>query len=144
MQDSESRVRGDSSGVIFCGPRSYSIVGDLPYIQLNEETREITLMTDSNDDIGLHVIELQITLLEFPSVTKVVQFEAVVNPCQILDYSASIDAVSASYTVHETAIDAFAYSFLQTNSCGYPETITVDNPATDFITHNGERQDFTI
>ena len=144
MQDSESRVRGDTSGLIFCGPRSYSVVGDVPFIQLNEETREITLMTDKNNDIGLHIVELQIMLLEFPSVTKVVQFEAIVNPCQIFDYSASIDAVSASYTVHETAIDAFAYSFLQTNSCGYPETITIDNPATDFINHNEERKDFTI
>ena len=35
----------------------------------------------------------------------------------------------------DPAVTTFAYSFTQTNLCGYPETIVIDNP-TDFIIHN--------
>ena len=45
VQDSESQASGDQSGLTFCGPRLYSIVGSPSYIQFDEETREIILST---------------------------------------------------------------------------------------------------
>lgn len=41
VQDTESKSSGDQSGLTFCGPRLYSIVGSPSYIQLDEESREI-------------------------------------------------------------------------------------------------------
>ena len=67
----------------------------------------------------------------------------IVNPCEISEYTASIDSTAIEYLVNDPAVTTFAYIFTQTNLCGYSETITIDNPA-DFIIHNEADQDFTI
>ena len=75
--------------------------------------------------------------------TKITKFQIIVNPCIITDYSLIVDQTEVRYTVNDPALTAFTYSFVQTNLCGYPESITVDNPA-GFITHNDEDRDFSI
>ena len=137
VQDSESKDSGDNSGLTFCGSRVYSIIGSPPYIQFDPESREITLSTQNKVDIGQFEIELQVQLEDFPEVTKTTKFQVTVNPCIITEYSLIIDQTEMSYTVNDPALTAFTYSFVQTNMCGYPETIIVDNPA-GFITHNDE------
>ena len=62
MQDSESKASGDNSGLTFCGPRIYSIVGSPPYIQFDSESREVTLSTSDEVDIGQLEIELLVEL----------------------------------------------------------------------------------
>ena len=57
VQDSESKISGDNSGLSFCGPRVYSIVNSPSYIQLDEETRVITLSTENEEDIGQFEVE---------------------------------------------------------------------------------------
>ena len=47
---------------------------------------------------------MEISLEQFPSVTKVITFEAIINPCTITDYTASIDPLAASYKIHEEAL----------------------------------------
>ena len=51
--------------------------------------------------------------------------------------------MAIDYLVNDPSETTFAYIFTQTNLCGYPETITIDNP-TDFIIHNEADKDFTI
>ena len=143
VQDSESKASGDNSGLTFCGPRIYSIIDLPPYIQFDPESREITLSTQDEADIGQFEIEFQVQLEDFPEVTKKAKFQVTVNPCIITDYSLIIDQTDISYTVNDPAWTTFSYSFVQANSCGYPETIIVDNPA-DFITHNEIARDFTV
>ena len=58
VQDSESKDSGDNSGLTFCGPRVYSIIGSPPYIQFDSENREITLSTQDEADIGKFEVEL--------------------------------------------------------------------------------------
>ena len=75
--------------------------------------------------------------------TKKAKFQVTINPCIITDYTLDVQNTEITYTVYDPALDTFVYSFIQTNSCGYPETIVVDNPA-EFITHNEISRDFTI
>ena len=137
VQDSESKASGDNSGLTFCGPRIYSIIGSPPYIQFDSETREITLKTQDSIDIGQFELELQVQLQDFPEVMKLTKFQVTINPCIITEYSLIIDQNEVSYTVNDPALTAFTYSFEQTNSCGYPQKIIVDNTA-GFITHNDD------
>ena len=111
MQDSESKDSGDNSGLTFCGPRVYSIIGSPPYIQFDSETRGITLATQDKADIGQFELELQIQLQDFPEVTKLTKFQVTINPCIITEYSLIIDQKEISYTVNDPALTAFTYSF---------------------------------
>ena len=70
MQDSESKISGDNSGLNFCGPRIYSIIGNPPYIKLDTETREITASTVSEADIGKYDVEFTVQLQDYPDVTR--------------------------------------------------------------------------
>ena len=54
-----------------------------------------------------------------------------------------IDQKEVSYTVNDPSLTAFTYNFVQTNSCGYPQKIIVDNPAA-FITHDKNLGRFRI
>ena len=111
VQDSESKASGDNSGLTFCGPRVYSIIGSPPYIQFDSENREITLATQDKVDIGQFELELQIQLQDFPEVTKLTKFQVTINPCIITEYSLIIDQKEISYTVNDPALTAFTYSF---------------------------------
>ena len=52
VKDFESKRRGDESGITFCGPRIYTIVGTPSYIEIDSDNRQITLSTDSGSDVG--------------------------------------------------------------------------------------------
>ena len=91
VRDSESKASGDNSGLTFCGPRIYSIIGSPPYIQFDPESREITLSTSDENDIGQHNVEFLVKLQDFPDVTKKTTFVVTINPCIISDYSLMID-----------------------------------------------------
>ena len=71
------------------------------------------------------------------------KFQVTINPCIITDFSLTIDQTEISYTVNDPSLTAFTYNFVQTNSCGYPQKIIVDNPAS-FITHDRNLGKFII
>ena len=50
----ESRLGGDATGILFCGKRLYSVVGEPAFIQFDEKSREITLSTSDEIHIGQH------------------------------------------------------------------------------------------
>ena len=104
---------------------------------------EIILQSSDEADIGQHEVELLIQLQDYPDIAKTVFFQVTVNPCIITDYSLDIVQTEFVYTVNDAALTTDAYSFTQTNACGYAETLIIDNPAS-FITHNEETSDFTI
>ena len=139
--DVESRERGDESGTTFCGPRLYSIVGAEDYISI--EDRSITFMTIDGTKVGQYEVEIEMTLENYPSIKSSTKFQVTIYPCKIFEYTASVTPSEISYYLGAEDLTSFAYTFTQTNKCGYPETITVAN-GPDFLTHNESNKDFTI
>ena len=70
-------------------------------------------------------------------------FTVTVNPCEIFDYSVDISLAAESYIINHPALTTFEYTFTQTNKCGYPEVISVDQQF-DFLTHNELERSFTV
>ena len=76
-------------------------------------------MTDDTANIGLHSVELIISLEQYPTVLKIVTFEAIVNPCIITDFRLEVIEQVIDYTIHDPVSTIFEYNLVQKNACGY-------------------------
>ena len=109
--DSESKDRGDKSGVTFCGNRLYSIKGEPAYVSVEQTSREILLSTSDDSDVGQHIVKLIIKLEDFPDVTRTVQFQVTVNPCEISSYTVDVTPAQYIYITNEPEATTFEYTF---------------------------------
>ena len=67
VKDSVSKSQGTADGVSFCGARNYEIVDAADhagYIQLSG--RDITVESTSEDYIGVHKVQLKVSLVSQP------------------------------------------------------------------------------
>jgi hypothetical protein len=64
--DSQSLLFGDKQGTSFCGPRQYTLLQPISFMNLNGEA--LILETDRPTDVGFYEVTLTISLMRYPNV----------------------------------------------------------------------------
>ena len=67
MQDQVSLDKGDLTGTVFCGARTYTLEDGGTF--LSQSGRNLILQTDNDCDVGIHTAKMKITLEEQANLT---------------------------------------------------------------------------
>ena len=85
VQDTGSIENGDATGLTSCGDRVYSLEGNESFLTIND--RELTLQTTDNQDEGYHIVEVTVSLANYPEVESItVNVPVQIEACQIVDF----------------------------------------------------------
>jgi hypothetical protein len=90
FSDFVSQAFGDGSGFDLCGPQTYSLfqlqngvkVSPPTFIEVDEATRTIRLVTDEDTEITSSYMLLVVTLTEF-GITHEEPFQVIIDDCEI-------------------------------------------------------------
>ena len=144
VEDTLSRQSGNQDGLTHCGQRAFRFIDALAvpsFVTLDAET--LTIAPVEQTDVGRVTIEIEVSLRDLPEVYERATLTIVVNPCQVASIAGSLSNTLLAYSLYTPAATGAAYTFTQSNDCGYTPTIEVTGlPA--FAVHNTEAQDFTV
>jgi hypothetical protein len=83
VMDSTSKEQGNQDGYSNCGDRIFELVTPFEFLQINQQTRELTLTTESNDLVGSYGVTIQASLVDLPDKVSQANFNVVIEPCQV-------------------------------------------------------------
>ena len=109
-------VNSSAFGTNKCGGKAYSIT-TVPFLTLTEGV--LYLQSDDSADLGHHLIDLTVTMIDYPVISLVVQFSVQIEDCAI----SGLDAPSIAnqfYTVYDPELIVTWGEFIeQPVTCGY-------------------------
>ena len=91
LGDSVSYAKGDQTGLTYCGPRTIGTITPVSifqnFLSINTATREITLESDSADDVGVYTITFIYFLSMYASAQTQATFTVTVEVCDVTDFT---------------------------------------------------------
>lgn len=86
--------------------------------------RTITVKAESDSDVGSHLVQLKISLAEYPEVSIIKEFTVTVDPCQVSEIEILSGPSDVSYEIKTPIAKLGTFSTSQ-GSCNYDVTYTV-------------------
>ena len=84
--DSASKANGNGDGFSYCYERGFRLVNPSAvsnFFTLDTNSNMLTLVSNSNDDIGQYTVEVEIYLKRNTSIKNVQTMTITVNPCRL-------------------------------------------------------------
>lgn len=102
------------------------------------------LESTQNNDAGSHTVTLEVSLTDYPQITKQVTITVSIESCVVTETIGTAQpSESFAYQVGNPQAVAFTYEFAQNLNCGYAETYEVVG-VPDFVQHDETDKQFTI
>ena len=89
IQDSVSQINGNKDGMTSCGNRLYRIIDHASvsgFLTIDAANETLVLQPKTVADEGLHQVEVEVSLKDFPTIKKVAKITVKVNPCQVSSF----------------------------------------------------------
>ena len=114
VEDTVSRQKGNLDGVSHCGQRAFRIVDDSlvkSFITVDSEAQTLSIAPTHTSDVGLWMIEVEVSLLGDPLIKEITTVTVIVNPCQVAELVGTIMDSAIVYPLHTPAMIGGLYSF---------------------------------
>ena len=76
-------------GLTYCGPRLVELTTDpalySSFLSFDQVNNVLTVQTDDDNDIGVHLIDAKVSLVNYPGIFIEVQFEVEIIYCIVTD-----------------------------------------------------------
>ena len=128
LLDSVSESITASDGNPFCGQIILELLEDEKHkTYLNFADRTLTALSTDDSEIGIYGAQLHVYLEEYPAITKRVEFNVIVSPCQAFDILIESGPEDSSYAITSDEMKLSPPTVNQ-GVCQYPVTYEILEP----------------